>query len=93
MQKYENPQPNESEKKPMTPNTIEWEPSLDVSSPIEGKDIPGFKAWINWNDADIDRIGSRKGYHSGVDFAAYLNMEDEIVFGLPPNTPVRAVAD
>ncbi len=80
-------------KRSLTPETTEWAPDLDTELAIDGQDIPGFKAWINWNDADIDRSGYRKGYHQGVDFAAYLTTDDEIVLGLPPDTPVRAVAD
>ncbi len=85
----------QTDRRPITPETIEWEPDLDTALAIDGRDIEGFREWINWNDADIDRTGVRvtRGYHQGLDLAAYLNTEGEIVLGLPPNAPVRAVAD
>ena len=63
----------------------EWLPGLDITPPIAGEDIPGFKAWVGWNGYGMN--------HKGLDFAAYLNDKDELVIGLPPETPVRAVAD
>lgn len=69
----------------ITQDTKIWTPDLDVTLPINGKDIPKFKWWINWNGF------SKK--HTGFDFAAYIDEKERSVLGLPPETPVRAVAD
>lgn len=55
-----------------------------IEMPIRGTDIPGFREWIIWN--------WKTDTHSGYDFAAYLNTSNQVVIGLPPGTPVRAVA-
>ena len=63
----------------------EWISGLDVQPPIDGGDIPGFTRWVNWH-----------GYsekHQSFDFSAYLNDQDELIIGLPENTPVCAVAN
>jgi murein DD-endopeptidase MepM/ murein hydrolase activator NlpD len=78
-------------KKPITSEIREWEPNQDTVLPIDGKDIPGFKEWINWNGFQLDRE-TGKG-HDGFDFGAYLTEDGRIVLGLLPNTPIRAVAD
>ncbi|HLL60690.1 MAG TPA: hypothetical protein VK338_03155 [Candidatus Nitrosocosmicus sp.] len=38
--------------------------------PINGSDIPKFKAWINWNGFHLDRETGK--VHDGYDFGAYL---------------------
>lgn len=78
-------------KKPITKETREWEPNQDTVLPVDGKDIPGFKEWINWNGFQLDRE-TGKG-HDGFDFGSYLTEDRRVVLGLPPNTPIRAVAD
>ncbi len=81
----------QSPKKPITEETREWEPGLDVTLPIDGADLPDFKAWINWNGFHLDRKTGEG--HDGYDFAAYLTTDNRVVFGLPPETKIRAVAD
>lgn len=76
---------------PITPETNEWEPWLDVNLPIDGTEIPDFKEWVNWNGFQLNRT-ALKG-HNGYDFAAYLNVENKVIFGLAPDTKIRAVAD
>ena len=71
--------------------TNEWLANQDTCLPINGKDIPGFKEWVCWNGFQLDRE-TGKG-HSGFDFAAYLTQDGDVILGLPPETPVRAVAD
>lgn len=78
-------------KKPITKETKEWEPGLDTVLPIDGKDLPGFKSWVNWNGFHLDRE-TGKG-HDGYDFAAYLDENDKVIFGLPAEAKIRAVAD
>jgi murein DD-endopeptidase MepM/ murein hydrolase activator NlpD len=87
------PNREQAEKRPITPETTEWEPDLETGLPVDGRDLPNFRAWINWNDADIDKTGQRKKYHQGVDFAAYITNDNKIMLGLPEGTPVRAIAD
>ncbi len=81
----------ESLKKPITKETREWESGLDVILPINGADLPDFKAWVNWNGFHLDR-GTGEG-HDGYDFSAYLTTDDRVIFGLPADTKIRAVAD
>lgn len=71
--------------------TKEWRSNQDVELPIRGSDIPNFKAWIDWNGFQVNRE-TGKG-HNGYDFAAYLNTDNQIILGLPPQTPIRAIAD
>ena len=78
-------------KKPINGETKEWEQGLDVALPINGGDLSDFKAWVNWNGFHLDR-GTGKG-HDGYDFAAYLTKDNRVVFGLPPGTKIRTVAD
>lgn len=71
--------------------TQEWLPNQDTILPIDGRDIPHFKEWVCWNGfADDPSTGRR---HDGFDFAAYITDDGRIIFGLPPETPVRAIAD
>jgi len=72
-------------KKKVTVYTKVWKPNLDVTLPIDGEDIPGFREWVNWNGFSKD--------HIGFDFASYLNNSNECVLGLPHETPVRAITD
>lgn len=81
----------ERRKSPITPTTKEWTSELDTQLPIQGEDIPDFKAWINWNGFQLNRRTAQG--HDGFDFAAYLTTDNRIVFGLPPDTKIRAVAD
>src|SRR3989344_3730984 len=76
---------------PITDVTKEWESGLDVALPISDADLPDFKAWVNWNGFHLNRQ-TGKG-HDGYDFAAYLTKDNRVVFGLPPHTEIRAVAD
>lgn len=78
-------------KKLIAKETREWEPGLDVTLPINGADLPDFKAWVNWNGFHLDRK-TGKG-HDGYDFSAYLTTDNRVIFGLSPDTKVRAVAD
>lgn len=71
--------------------TKEWRPNLETILPIEGRDIPGFKAWINWNGFHLNR-DTGKG-HDGFDFGAYLTDDGRVIFGLPKDTKIRAIAD
>ncbi|MBI2594478.1 M23 family metallopeptidase [Candidatus Curtissbacteria bacterium] len=80
-----------SVKKSITEETKEWSPELDTALPVNESDIPGFKAWVNWNGFQLDRDTGRG--HDGFDFAAYLTTDNRIVFGLPSDTPIRAIAD
>lgn len=78
-------------KKPITQETREWEPGLDVALPINEADLLDFKSWVNWNGFQLDRE-TGKG-HDGYDFAVYLTTDDRVIFGLPADTKIRAVAD
>lgn len=71
----------------ITENTKIWTPDLDVTLPIDGRDIHGFIKWVNWNGY------SKENDHQGFDFAAYLAQDGSCILGLPKETPVRAVAD
>lgn len=82
---------NEIEKRPFTKGAKEWSPSLDTVLPIDGSEIPNFKAWINWNGFHLDRNTGRG--HDGFDFAAYVTTDNRVVLGLPEDTKIRAVAD
>jgi|SRR3989338_3220249 len=82
---------NQLTRRPIDKDTKEWSPDLDTSLPINGSEIPDFKAWVNWNGFHLDRKAG-KG-HNGFDFAAYLTTDNRIVLGLPPDTKIRAVAD
>lgn len=82
---------NPQEKRPISTETKEWEPGLDTVLPIDGKELPGFKSWVNWNGFHLDRETGEG--HGGYDFAAYLNEDNKVVFGLPPETKIRAVAN
>lgn len=82
---------NEIEKRPFTKDTKEWSPGLETVLPIDGSEIPNFKAWVNWNSFHLDR-NTGKG-HDGFDFAAYVTTDNRVVFGLPEDTKIRAVAD
>lgn len=81
----------ERSKKPITEETKEWSSDLDTQLPINGEDLPGFKAWIDWNGFQLNR--ETGGGHEGFDFAAYLTTDNKIVVGLPASTKIRAVAD
>lgn len=76
---------------PITPNTPEWEPNLDVALPIDTRDIPDFAGWVNWNGFNLDK--RTRFVHDGFDFAAYYTTQGQIVFGLPKGLPIRAMAD
>jgi len=76
---------------PIDARTKEWSSDLDTALPINGLEIPSFKAWINWNGFHLDE-DKGKG-HDGFDFAAYLTTDGRIVLGLPVSTKIRAVAD
>ncbi len=76
---------------PITPDTPEWEPNLDIALPIDTRDIPDFAGWVNWNGFNLDR--SVRFEHDGFDFAAYYTTQGQIVFGLPKGLPIRAMAD
>jgi len=41
--------------------------------------------WVKWNGFSDE--------HEGYDFGAYITADGKVVFGLPENTPVRAIAD
>lgn len=60
-------------KKPITKETSEWEPNLDVALPINGSELPNVKACINWNGFHLNRETTEG--HYGFDFAAYLTTE------------------
>ncbi len=69
--------------KPITIDTVNWSNDLDICSPIDIQDIPGFKFWVNWH-------GFNEEYHRALDFAAYITQNNDIVLGLPP-IKIRAV--
>ena len=54
----------------------DWQDREKVSLPINPKDIPNFKGWVNWYDFRNDK-------HDGFDFAAYFTQEDSIVLDEP----------
>ncbi len=71
---------------PITKDIMVWERHLDITCPVDSKDIKGFGQWVNWN-------GFKPG-HLAFDFAAYMDRTGgKIVLGLPSETPIRAVAD
>lgn len=74
------------------PEIEEWLTGLDLELPIRASDIPGFAYWLDWNGwgEDVEWVDDE---HTGFDFAAYLNTKGKAVLGLPPHTPVRAIAD
>lgn len=72
-------------------STREWAADLDTILPIDGKELPNFTSWINWNGFALDRQTGEG--HSGFDFATYLDDKGNIVFGLPERTNVRVIAD
>lgn len=82
---------NVIKKRPLDKDTKEWSPSLDTVLPIDGSEIPKFKAWINWNGFQLD--GMTGNGHDGFDFAAYITTDNRVVLGLPKDTKIRAVAD
>lgn len=53
-----------------------WVSDLDLALPIDGSEIPGFKAWICWN-------ALKSKIHDGFDFACYFKDNNEIILGLP----------
>jgi len=65
----------------------EWPAEKRISLPIDSRDIPNFCKWIHFQGY----TGEYK--HNGHDFAVYLNQGGEVVLGLPPETPVRSIAD
>lgn len=78
-------------KRPIDKDTKEWSQDLDISLPINGSEIPNFKAWVNWNGFHLNRE-TGKG-HDGFDFAAYVTTDNKIVLGLPEDTKIYAIAD
>ncbi|VVB57637.1 Peptidase family M23 [uncultured archaeon] len=62
------------------------ERGIVLVSPISGSLIPNFHQWIQWNGFNLK-------YHTGFDYAAYIDRTCGRVLGLPPNTEVRAIAD
>ena len=78
-------------RRPIDEETKEWSPDLDTALPIDGFEIPNFKAWIGWNGFQLDRK-TREG-HDGFDFAAYLTTDNRILLGLPEDIKICAVAD
>ena len=72
----------------ITSETTSWGHNLDLSLPINSRDIPNFKEWVNWSGWE--------GYdlnHKAFDFAAYLTRDNTCVLGLPKETPIRAIAE
>lgn len=84
--------PKEKTLNNITEELNRWIPGLDVGMPIHVEDIAGFHKWVNWNCfREEGRNGL--GMHRAYDFAAYMNDQRECVLGLPPETPVRSIAD
>lgn len=79
------------ERRKIDDETTEWTDDLETTLPIEGLEIPSFKAWINWNGFQYNPETDEG--HKGFDFAAYLTSDNRVVLGLPPDVRVRAVAD
>lgn len=77
--------PDYAPKNAIKANTRRWSRDLDIALPIRDSDIPGFKKWANWN-------GYSENHHA-FDFAAYIDSNERCVLGLPPETPVRAIAN
>lgn len=63
---------------------------LDSVLPIDGFELGGFKAWVNWNGSEGTRDHR---ITKAFDFAAYLTNDGRCILGLPEGTRVRAVAD
>lgn len=82
----------EEQKKPITRETRRWEAGLDVVTPVNEADLPGFAQWIAWNGAASHLLHQRDYQSAAFDWAAYLNTNGEAVLGLPAGTPVRAIA-
>ncbi len=77
--------PDYAPKKTIKTNTRRWSRDLDIALPIRDSDIHGFRKWVNWNGYKED--------HYAFDFAAYIDSNGRCVLGLPPEIPVRAIAD
>ncbi len=77
--------PDYTQKNAIKANTRRWSRDLDIALPIRDSDIPGFRKWVNWN-------GYSENHHA-FDFAAYIDSNERCVLGLPPETPVRAIAN
>ena len=73
------------ERRPITSRTTRWSPELNIIPPIDPRQIPHFKCWINWNGFSRE--------HIGLDFAAYLDDVGRIILGLPARIEIKAVAD
>ena len=78
-----------------------WIQNLDIVNPISTKDIDKFSKWVmyagfrtfhQYKKEDIAKWNLGHDHH-GHDFISYLDENQEEHFSLPPNTPVRAVAD
>ncbi len=73
------------------PSTWAEVDSEQYGPPIYPEDIPGFRAWVSWHDFDEDYRRTGKG-HNGYDYAAWVDQDNRLHIGLPPGTPIRAVA-
>lgn len=69
-----------------------WATNVDVVTPIDESSLPGFQQWVSWNSV-ASHIILQGQNASGFDWAAYLNDRNEVIFGLPETTQVRAIAD
>jgi FkbH-like protein len=70
---------------------VEWELGMDALTPVDETSIPGFKQWIVWNGPAGHFLFGNDD--ASFDWAVYLNGEGNVVFGLPSQTKIRAVAD
>ena len=68
-------------------NTIQWSKYQDIRPPINGSDINGFNGWVNLSSFLGD--DHKQGYR----YSSYLTDDSFLMFGLPNNIPIRAVAD
>lgn len=65
-----------------------WTPDMDLITPIDESQIPGFEEWVHYNG-----FRNPRREHTGFDFASYLDTNDTCILGLPAETVVRAVRD
>jgi hypothetical protein len=72
--------------------TRQWTHDLDVLTPIDETSIPGFKRWVSHHTPVSHVLLDWETEESAFDWAIYVNKKNEVIVGLPPNTPVRAIA-
>ncbi len=75
-------------------NASKWSKKFNVGHPIFSQDLSSFSKWAMYGGfKKRHNSGERDKLHTGHDFIAYLDKDEKEHMCLPPNTPVRAIAD